>query len=425
VDHQTQLRTLTERFRKDTDRMRELTTAAEAEDRSLNEGEREEFEELDKGTGELQERITRLKRTLGVGEYSEGINDEIGLTTEERKRFSFLKLVRAINPQASMQDKAAGAFELEASHAVAQKRGEEPRGAFVPMEVWARTGPGVQKRDLTAGAPTAGGNLVDDDLRPGEFIEALRPNMGVMQAGAITLDGLVGDVLLPKQTAVTNTFWLANEASTPTEGAPTYGQLRLTPHTVGAYVDISRQLTLQATPAIDALVRNDITRGLALATDLAALYGTNAGGQPQGLIGISGVNSPTDFAGANPTFPEVVALPGAVAADNADIGSMAFISESAMYYALMAVSRDAGSGSMVVQNGQIADTNTVVSNQVTSGDLWAGVWSQLVLGFWGGLDILVDPYSLSTSGVLRIVGFQSSDVQARNPESFAYNNDGA
>jgi hypothetical protein len=44
---------------------------------------------------------------------------------------------------------------------------------------------------------------------------------------------------------------------------------------------------------------------------------------------------------------------------------------------------------------------------------------------YGGLDIVVDPYTSSTSGTVRIVALQTCDVAVRHAVSFAFNNDGA
>ena len=38
---------------------------------------------------------------------------------------------------------------------------------------------------------------------------------------------------------------------------------------------------------------------------------------------------------------------------------------------------------------------------------------------WGGLDLQVNPYSLDTSGAVRVTAFQDVDMQIRHPESFA------
>jgi hypothetical protein len=67
----------------------------------------------------------------------------------------------------------------------------------------------------------------------------------------------------------------------------------------------------------------------------------------------------------------------------------------------------------------------LISSQCVLGDVFFGLWSDLLMGFYGGLDVLVDPFSNSTRGRIRIVTFQSCDIAVRHAVSFAYNNDGA
>ena len=84
------------------------------------------------------------------------------------------------------------------------------------------------------------------------------------------------------------------------------------------------------------------------------------------------------------------------------------------------------SGSSVADAGVIWEPgNTLngyraeVTNQVQDGDVFFGNFADLVVGMWGGLDMTVDPYSLSKSGGLRIVVFQDVDFAVRRVESFA------
>jgi HK97 family phage major capsid protein len=48
-----------------------------------------------------------------------------------------------------------------------------------------------------------------------------------------------------------------------------------------------------------------------------------------------------------------------------------------------------------------------------------GNFADLMVGFWSGLDLLVDPYTASTTGVVRVVAMQDCDLAVRHPESFA------
>jgi HK97 family phage major capsid protein len=176
---------------------------------------------------------------------------------------------------------------------------------------------------------------------------------------------------------------------------------------------------------IEALIRNDLSTALALAIDLGALAGSGSSGQPTGIKNVNGINAPTAFAAANPTFAEIVAMETAVAEDNALMGNLAYILPAGMYGALKTATKDAGSGQFVVEPGNtINGYRAIVSNQVTAGDLYFGNFSDLLVGMYGGLDITVDPFTNSTSGTVRIVALQTMDVAVRHAVSFAFNNDG-
>ena len=58
----------------------------------------------------------------------------------------------------------------------------------------------------------------------------------------------------------------------------------------------------------------------------------------------------------------------------------------------------------------------------SSGDCSAllfGNFNDLVIGEWGNLDVMVDPYSLSTLGATRIASFYDIDIAVRHAESFS------
>jgi len=240
------------------------------------------------------------------------------------------------------------------------------------------------------------------------------------------LSGLSGNVKIPKKTAASAASWISTEGGAASESEPTLGQVTMSPKTLGAFTDITRLMMMQSSLDIEALVRNDLSTAIALAIDLGALAGSGSSGQPTGVKNTSGINAPTNFAAANPTFAEVVAMETAVAEDNALSGNLAYIAPAGMYGALKTTAKDAGSGQFVVgPDGNMNGYNTIVSNQVTAGDLYFGNFADLLIGMYGGLDIVVDPYTSSTSGTVRIVALQTCDVAVRHAVSFAFNNDGA
>jgi len=173
------------------------------------------------------------------------------------------------------------------------------------------------------------------------------------------------------------------------------------------------------------LIRDDLAQALAVAIDKAGLEGTGASGQPTGILNTSGVNTVAAFAAANPTFAEVVGLETAVAEDNALLGSLSYIMPASMYGALKTVEKASNTAQFVVEpGGTMNGYRAIVSNQATAGNLYFGNFNDLLIGMFGGLDIVVDPYTNSTSGTIRVVALQSVDAAVRRAVSFAYGNDG-
>jgi HK97 family phage major capsid protein len=346
--------------------------------------------------------------------YDAPIQAEVGLTQKEVRQFSF---VRAINALANPQDKRAwanAAFEREVSDAAQKTYGRSAQGIFVPNEVV------HAKRDLTVGTASAGGNLVATDLLAASFIEMLRNRSVVQRAGATVLNGLVGNVAIPKQSGAATAYWVA-ESGAPTESQQTLAQVTMSPKTVGAYTDFSRKLMIQSSIDVESMVRRDLATVIALAIDAAALYGTGSNNQPTGIKLVSGINT-KDFAATNPTFAELVGMESEVATDNADIGTMTYLFNPAQRGALKTTEKSSTSaGQFVWEAGNTVNGyRTEVSNQVTAGDVFFGNFADLLIGFFSGLDLMVDPYSNSTSGTMRVVALQDTDIAVRNAVSFCY-----
>lgn len=342
-------------------------------------------------------------------------DSEIGLSESEKREYSVMRALRALAFPTEAKFQKEAAFEIEASQAAAQRAGTTSEGLMIPFD--------ILTRDLTVGTDTAGGHLVATDLMSGSFIELLRNKMVVRNLGARVLSGLQGDIAIPRQTGAGTAYWV-DEGSAPTEGQQAVDQVPMSPKTVGAYTDFTRKLLLQSSIDVERMVMDDLATVLALAMDVAALYGSGASGQPTGIVNQIGINAPTSFAAAVPTFAEMVAMETAVDVDNALMGSLAYLTDPTTRGGLKTTAKDAGSGIFVWEGNQVNGYNAEVSNQVTAGDVFFGNWADLIIGMWGGLDLTLDPYALSTSGGKRVIALQSCDIAVRHPVSFAHNNDG-
>lgn len=343
---------------------------------------------------------------------------EIGMTEREMANYSMFNVVRALANPHDRKAQEAAAFEIECSHEAARVLGKEAKGIIMPEDVLARAFNAGGAPNTPAGAQT-GSVLVDTQKM--SFIDMLRNKTTIMRL-ANTMGGLVGNVEIPKQTGGATAYWIG-EGDDATEGTPTLGQLGLSPKTVAAYVDITRRLMMQSTPDAEGLVRNDLVNAIAQAIDYAGYYGSGTANQPRGIKNYTGINGVT-FAGAQPTYAELVQMESEIAADNADVNSMAYV--------LNAVGRGAAKTTPKFSVGGIDQGviwepgNTLngyraeVTNQLVNGDVFFGNFADLVVGLWGGLDLTVDTSSLSKSGGVRVVVFQDVDFVLRRVESFCY-----
>ena len=157
---------------------------------------------------------------------------------------------------------------------------------------------------------------------------------------------------------------------------------------------------------------------MAIAIDNAALEGSGSSGNPTGITNTTGINTVSLSSAAAPTFAEMVSMESAVAVDNALLGGLVYIVHPTNAGTLKTTTKDSGSGQFVLANNEINGYPVVVSAQLTANNYVFGNMQDLLVGMFSGLDIVVDPYSNSTSGTVRVVALQSLDVNVRHAVSF-------
>jgi HK97 family phage major capsid protein len=341
---------------------------------------------------------------------------EIGMTKEEVRQFSLVRAIRAMANPSDRKAQEDAAFEFECSREAARQYGKDAQGIMLPAEVLGSWG--KRDADLTDNA-----GLVAEDYKGSDFIDILRNESSVMRAGATLLRGLQGNVVIPKKNVSADAGWIAVEGDPSTSDQMEVGSVTMSPKVIGVHTDVTRLLLQQSSLDVENLIRDDLTKSIATAIDLGALAGSGTGGQPTGISATTGINT-TTFAAANPTWAEIVAMESAVANDNALTGSLSYICRPADFGTLKTTEKAANTAQFVVSpDNTMNGYNVIRSNQVTSGDFYFGNFADLLVGMYGGLDITVDPYSLSSSGGVRIVALQTVDVAVRHAVSFCKSSD--
>jgi len=352
----------------------------------------------------------------------------IGMDQKEIRSYSIVRAIRAL----ALNDWKGAELERDASQEIAKRLGRDPHGFFVPYDVQIEVRAGMD-----TGTPGAGREMIATELLADSFIGMLRKRLALRRAGATYLTGLQGNIAIPRQTGSGTFYWIdaSTNAEITAESHPTVDQVTMSPKTGAAYSQIGRTLIMQASADVEALVRRDLATIAALGIDAAGLYGSGVDHQPKGIAHQTGVNViALGTNGAAPTWENIVKMETEVAADDADVESMAYLVNARTRGYLKSTPKVTGYGGEMIWDTRSPDTPlngypAVVSNQVRSNltkgtgtnlsEIYFGNFADCIIGQWGTLDIFADPYSDSKRGIINLIVFQDVDIAVRHGESFS------
>lgn len=393
---------------------RTLLAKADTEKRALSAEESTRFDSI---KAEITDLESKEQRAVFLAECERRMQGEPVAGNGDA---SFAQLERRVSLlaalQASVEGRALSGAEAEYNAEMRRRNGRAPQGFFLPLAA-------LETRVNTT---TSAANLVPEDHRADQYIGPLRNALLARRLGVRVLSGLRGDVHIPKHgTSVTSAWVAENSGLSPSD--MTFGNVSLTPKHVGSLSEMSRQLIQQSDPSIEMLLREDMAFALAKAIDGALIVGGGSN-QPSGVIDTLGsANATLD----TPTWDEVLRIIEAVETDNALSPSHAWLTTpqgKAKLAATLKVSGDAGAG-YLYQGGQVADYPLYATNQMphTSNghSIIFGDWSQVILGVWSELDILVNPYESTAyaKGNVQVRAMATCDIAIRHEEAFAYADD--
>ena len=349
--------------------------------------------------------------------------DTINLNQREAKEYSYVRAIAAALGRAEGQN--VSGFEVEISQDIERNMPANYKrngGIFVPLS--------LQRTAISEALyNTSGKGASTVFTQPGEFIDMLRNASVAVGLGARVMSGLTGPVSFPSQTAAATAYWMPeNDGTDVTASNATLSSVSLTPKTLQATTAFSRQLMAQASMDVEAFIRNDLAAVHALAWDVAVMHGTGSNNQPTGIYTASNVNAVA--MGGVPTFGKLVDMVTEVLKDNALAGSLAFATTPGMAGKLAQTVVAASTDTRMIwggplDNGNFAGYKAIASNQVSAvlgggseHGLIFGNWADAMIGMWGALELVVDPYAKKKQGMIEVTSFQLCDVALRHVGSF-------
>jgi HK97 family phage major capsid protein len=388
------------------DALKAIQLAAENDNRDLTPAEASAFTQ---GRAEVESLDAQIRNAEFLAEAErrsagEAVNDN--RHAPDLSRYSVARAMRC---------GMTGNFDgLEGEMHAELSRGRETRGVMIPTTMLLG-----EARSQTVGTGSAGGFTVQTNVAP--LADRFRPALRVEAMGATVLRNLTGAVDLPSLTASGSASWVA-ENGNATRSAATFAKVPMAPKTVTGEYRLSRRLILQSNEAIEDLMRRDLGLILAQALDLAAIKGGGTN-EPVGILSTSGVSEVTASTLLTDTAADLIA---ALEMDDVN-GTAAFLTNPTVIKAARKLKDGQGRPISLAETffNQRLEVTTQVPSIGTSPVKQAliyGIWSELVVGYWSAVDVLVNPYhaDVASNGGALIHAFLDADVAVRHVKAFRY-----
>lgn len=345
-----------------------------------------------------------------------------------RKEFSFRSVISAASKGNISILKGVEREMIEQGEQEARSAKVNPEGIALPS-LLVGSARGAEKRaDLTVADAAFAGNLVQDTI--GEVVEYLYPRTVLRDLGATFISGLRDGFDLINQDGAATATW-EGEVDANAETNPTVAKTAVRPKRLGAYTIFSKQLVNQAVVDVENWVRRELGIAVGQALEVAAINGSGSAPIPRGILNISGIG---DVAGGTnglvPTWANLVELETDINAANAPMGRRAYLTTPGVNGLLKTVKKDAGSGIFVNENGMVngypmmftSNVPSTLDKGTSTGVCHAIIfanWEELYVMQWGGIDLVVNPYSLDTTSQVRVTINSWWDIAVRHKESFS------
>ena len=269
--------------------------------------------------------------------------------------------------------------------------------AYLPDAFWA-------DERLSSTAASAAGPAVETRQLPG-VVQRFHDASPILQQCSIRT-GLT-DLIEVVQFGATSQNW-DEEAEGGSQNTGTFNltEVNLRPKILRTGFEVTNLLQLMA-PQAEVSARSDVVRAMTAVLNSRILFGTGgtgSGDQGQGLhhTYITGLKTVTNRSGFD--YGDVVDMETDIFERNVPVGNLTFVVDSRTYAVMKKVTRNGDGGDFIVVGGRAAEmpvirtnafapsSNTRAADQLARAGVM-GDFSYQMVGFWGGMAVLVDPYT--------------------------------
>lgn len=374
-------------------RSKAIITAAKGEKRQFTAEENEEL-------GAAQARMAEIN--LEIEERQDENRQQGRKQQPQGGKFSLRRAIANMVDGNQQNDVDAGVIDAAITHHnMSGAQMADKRSIVVPVNIENRAA-------FTAATEAATGVVIDEEQQ--EMLLPLQSSLVLARAGARFMTGLQGNIYWPEFSGA-NVFWEGENAQAK-DGAGKFSKGKVfKPLRLTAYVDISKQLLVQENTSVEAYIRQAIADAIAQKIEQSAFsVSKDVDNTPDGMFHTLDAN----IKGAM-TWEQIVAMETAADMQNALFGNLSYILHPSLVGKAKTKVKDAsGAGGFIFAgngDGQLNGyralrTNNLPKELGEASDEFGivfGNWSNYFLGQWGGIELLVDPYTQALSGTVRLI----------------------
>tara|TARA_R110000765_G_scaffold225396_2_gene329404 strand:- start:525 stop:2363 length:1839 start_codon:yes stop_codon:yes gene_type:complete len=383
-----------------------LMENAESEGRELTNEEEARADYLESENERLDNKLKRRKAHEDMiarqAHFAGSSYSETKEMDKINRSFSLSRAVEAVSHGRGLE--GAEAEWAQEARSEMQARGLQMTGQIgIPEAALYRTG---TADNFQAGGTGMGSGYVPTEV--GGVIEALRAPTLTEQLGATTINGATGNLKFPRvsKKAIGTQ---AGEVVGATGSGLELDDLDLTPKRVASFSKFSKQLILQGGQAVDQMIARELVAGVNDTIDKAAFVAA---------LGTPEANT------AAVTAADFFEMESAVLAAGGNLASCKWAMSPSAWSAsrsLAAVaSVDAFWDQQRFDGFTAMGTPNLLDSLATEGQVIFGDWQKgLVLAFFGGIDLLVDPYTAAGTAQVSLHLNKFYDVGVRQSGAFS------
>lgn len=257
-----------------------------------------------------------------------------------------------------------------------------------------------------------------EPIRIADVVRPLYEGLILSQVGIDMRTGLSGEYVWPVVEAAT--VKVAGEAVKLASQAINMGKVKARPERIGASLALTRQSVIQSDGLVETLATQLLPEAMAAGINQIMFSTDKVLDSTDNLAGpFVALKAKATAIAADPTLKDFTALKAQVLKSGVPGSRLCWVMTKSTAAILEGTPRDAGSGIMLIEDGKLAGVPVFTTEAIGDGYVGIGDWIYQVLGLFGDISFVVDPYTGGDADIINFYLNANYGTATLRPEAFA------